>query len=565
MTAPIWIAAPPEVHSALLSTGPGPGPLLSSATAWSTLSIEYASVATELNTELASVQAGAWEGPSAESYLAAYAPFLAWLMLASANSAETAARHETMAAAYTSALTAMPTMPELAANHVTHGVLLATNFFGINTIPIALNEADYARMWIQAATTMATYSAVSSATAASTPQTEPAPQILKSDASADPSSISTDLQNVLQQIQSFNPFDEFENWLNNSPLTQFLQQFGIGNEAVAHDPLVDNPLDALVAQFLRNFGVNWNPAQGTVNGLEYDDYTDPTQSIFWVVRSLELSEDFQQFGVLLQTNPVAAFQYLVSLELFDWPTHLAEIATLAGQPEALVAAIPAAVAPVGALGGLAGLAGLGGLQPAVVPAPLPVVHALPPILPLAGSVPIAAPTGAAAPAPGPAPTSAVGTVAGGPPATPPATGGPGFVPPYVVGGPRIGSGAGMSSSASSSAKRKAPEPDSAAAAAAAAAREVARERRRRRAGQRGHADEFMDMNVDVDPDWGASASDQGAGSLGFAGTAHKQAVPATGLATLAGDDFGGGPRMPMVPGTWESDAGVADQGDGRDT
>jgi len=73
------------------------------------------------------------------------------------------------------------------------------------------------------------------------------------------------------------------------------------------------------------------------------------------------------------------------------------------------------------------------------------------------------------------------------------------------------------------------------------------------------------MNVDVDPDWGASASDQGAGSLGFAGTAHKQAVPATGLATLAGDDFGGGPRMPMVPGTWESDAGVADQGDGRDT
>ena len=95
---------------------------------------------------LANVQAGAWQGPSAESFVAAFVPYLAWLMRASADSASAAAQHETAATAYTAALAAMPTLPELAANHMVHGVLLATNFFGVNTIPIAVNEADYVRM-----------------------------------------------------------------------------------------------------------------------------------------------------------------------------------------------------------------------------------------------------------------------------------------------------------------------------------------------------------------------------------------------------------------------------------
>jgi PPE-repeat protein len=113
------------------------------------------------------------------------------------------------------------------------------------------------------------------------------------------------------------------------------------------------------------------------------------------------------------------------------------------------------------------------------------------------------------------------------------------------------------------AQRKAPEPDIAAAAAAAGASapDKQRARRRLRAGMRGHGDEFMDMNVEVEPDWGdhpagepvgaTVASDRAAGNLGFAGTAPRDAgVEASGLATLAGDEFGNGPAAPLMPGTW---------------
>ncbi|AGC64314.1 PPE family protein [Mycobacterium liflandii 128FXT] len=191
MTSPVWMGSPPEVHSALLSSGPGAASLQVSASAWTSLGAAYSSAADELTAVVVVGETETWEGMGAANYAAAHQPYVAWLMRNGAEAEAMAAEHEAMAAAYCAALAAMPTMGELAENHLTHGVLLGTNFFGINTVPIAVNEADYARMWVQAATTMSAYDAASTVFAARAPQTTPAPRPIRS--------LGDDAPNVLPQ------------------------------------------------------------------------------------------------------------------------------------------------------------------------------------------------------------------------------------------------------------------------------------------------------------------------------------------------------------------------------
>jgi len=171
---PIWGAVPPEVHSTLLNVGGTAAGITEAGASWTQLAAQYAGAIGELEGILSSVQAS-YQGPSAEQFVAAHQPMLLWLADNVAKATGAAAAHAGIAAAYGTAVATMPTMPELIENHATNATLNATNFFGVNAIPIGMNEADYVRMWNLAGAVMGTWDGTSTAGVDTIIETPPSP------------------------------------------------------------------------------------------------------------------------------------------------------------------------------------------------------------------------------------------------------------------------------------------------------------------------------------------------------------------------------------------------------
>jgi PPE-repeat protein len=166
---------PPEVNSARMYAGPGPGPMLAAASAWDGLAAELQSTAASYRAAISELTGGPWLGSSSASMAAAATPFLDWMTTTAGQAEQTATQARAGAAAYEAAFAMTVPPPVIATNRSLLMTLIATNVLGQNTAAIAATEVQYAEMWAQDATAMYGYAGSAATASTLTPFAEPPP------------------------------------------------------------------------------------------------------------------------------------------------------------------------------------------------------------------------------------------------------------------------------------------------------------------------------------------------------------------------------------------------------
>jgi len=153
-------ALPPEVNSARMYAGPGPGSMLAASAQWESLAAELQAAASGYQSAITTLTQD-WQGPTSTSMAAAIAPYLTWMTATAEQCQQSATQAAAATAAYEAAYAMTLPPPLIAANRAQLMALIATNLLGQNTPAIMATEAAYSEMWAQDAAAMYNYAASS--------------------------------------------------------------------------------------------------------------------------------------------------------------------------------------------------------------------------------------------------------------------------------------------------------------------------------------------------------------------------------------------------------------------
>ncbi len=267
---------PPEINSGRMYAGPGSGPMVAAAAAWSGLAAQLESAASSYQSVISGLTGGPWLGPASVSMAAAAAPYVGWMNTTAAQAAQTATQAQATAAAYEAAFAATVPPPVITANRSLLTALVATNLFGQNTPAIAATETQYAEMWAQDAAAMYGYAGSTATVTSGLPTFSPAPQTTTG------ASAATSTPTVVSQLTS--------------TAAQGLASTGSVAPALAEDPLGTLADLAGVTTFLPTIG------SAGLAGLEPVDFATDFADIGVDDQDIVVDEQMDPTGVPLETE-----------------------------------------------------------------------------------------------------------------------------------------------------------------------------------------------------------------------------------------------------------------------
>lgn len=198
----IYAALPPEVNVVRLLAGGGSAPMLATAAAASSTAHLLTDLATTTERQIQTLLQS-WQGEGADAARPAWGRYTDWLLQLAAIAQLTSTQAANQAQAYSTAVTMSPNLAEIIANRAAMATLAATNVLGGATGAAMLGvEADYMRMWIQAAIAMGVYDVQTTANTNALQSPSNAPQVGLSKVTSGAQTAMNGISQVVSQAQA---------------------------------------------------------------------------------------------------------------------------------------------------------------------------------------------------------------------------------------------------------------------------------------------------------------------------------------------------------------------------